>query len=225
MRTLGEILLALRNLVEIDVGRRQHLFDFDAGQLLDGQRVSVGVHAAANQQIAADFTAGRLGHRLVDAHFMQAGATLQMEVVQQIHDHIAAGGHEVHVPGCAIAVHRHGAAGARQERRCEPDVLHILERRAAEIDVLGRITGTIVQHRDAIADEFHMAEFFCRDGRHQAVERTQLRLAAKIEALEHVIVQGGHFAVLAAEQFLQGRAGIRIRCLRHRKLSLKLVYS
>ena len=99
MRSFVEIFLALRNLVEIDVRRRQHLLDLDAGDLLQRQRISVGVNRAAHQQIAADFAAGRIGQRLVDAQLVQPCAAFQMEIVQQVDDDIAGRGDEILVPG------------------------------------------------------------------------------------------------------------------------------
>ncbi len=98
MRALVEILLAFGNLGEIDVRGRQHLLDFDAGEILQGQRIGVRMNAAAHQQVAADFTAGRIGQRLVDAQLVQARAAFEMEVVQQVEDHVPRRGDEIHVP-------------------------------------------------------------------------------------------------------------------------------
>ena len=80
-------------------GRRQHLLDLDAGDLLQRQRVGVGMDGAAHEQIAADLATGRIGQGLVDAQLVQPGAAFEMEIVQQIDDDIAGRGDEVVVPG------------------------------------------------------------------------------------------------------------------------------
>ena len=82
MRALVEVLLAFGNLAERDVRRRQHLLDLDAGEVLQRQRIGVGVDRAAHQQIAADFAPGRVGQRLIDAQLVQPRAAFEMEIVQ-----------------------------------------------------------------------------------------------------------------------------------------------
>ena len=70
----------------------------DAGDLLQRQRVGMGVHRAAHQQIAADLAAGRIGQRLVDPQLVQPRAAFEVEVVQQVDDHVAGRRDEVVVP-------------------------------------------------------------------------------------------------------------------------------
>ena len=70
-----------------------------------------------------------------------------------------------------------------------------------------------------------MAQLFGRDAGHKAVKRLQLRFAAKIEALIHVIIEGRHLAILTTQQFLQRGGGVRIGFLGRRQLGLKLVYA
>ena len=186
----------------------------------------MGVNGAADEKVAADFAAGRIRQGLVDAQLVQAGAAFEMEVVQEVDDDVARRGDEVLVPRCAVAVDRRGAAAVRKEGRGEADILHVLEGRigdVAAILLVAVIVGTVVEHGDAIADQLDMAELFGGDAGDQAVERPELGLAAKIEALEHVVVEGRHLAILAAQQFLEGSGGVRIRRLGRRQFGLQLV--
>ena len=64
----------------------------------------------AHQKIAADFAAGRIGQRLVNAQLVKASAALKVKIVQQVDDDVAGRRHEVHIPRRAVAIHRHGAA-------------------------------------------------------------------------------------------------------------------
>ena len=114
---------------------------------------------------------------------------------------------------CAVAVDRRRTAAIREESCGEPDVLHVLERRAGNVAAIAFVAidvRTVVEHGDAVADQLDMAEFLGRDAGDQAVERAQLVFAAKVEALEHVVSERRHLAVFAAEQFLQRCSGIRV---------------
>ena len=104
VRTLLEILLALRDLVEVDVGGWQHFLDLHAGNLLERQRIGVGMDGTAHEQIAADLASGRIGQRLVDAQLMQARAAFEMEVVEEVGHDIACRRDEIIAPRCAIAI-------------------------------------------------------------------------------------------------------------------------
>ena len=102
----------------------------------------------------------------------------------------------------------------------------VLEGRAgnvAAVLLVAVVVRAVVQHRDAVADQLDMAELLGGDRGDQAVERPELALAAEIEALEHVVPERGHLAVLAAEQFLQRGGGIRVLALRRRQFDLQLV--
>ena len=189
------------------------------------QRVGMRMHRTAHQQVAAHLAAGGLGHRLVHAQLVDSRAAFQVKIVQQVDDHVTCRGHHIHVPRRAVAVHRHGAAAIRQERAGQADVLHRLERRFGDVHVLLRVARAVVQHRDAVGDQLHMPQFLGRDAGDQAVERPQLAFAAEVEALEHVVAQGGHLAVFAPEQLLQGRCRIGIGLFRLRQGRLQLVDS
>ena len=143
--------------------------------------------------------------------------------MQQIDDQVARGGHHVGVPTLGVAVDRGGAAAVGQEGPGEPDVLHVLERSLADIGVGLRIAGTVVQHGHAGADQFHVPDLLGEDAGDEAVERLELRLRAEVEALEHIVAQGGHLAVLAAKQFLQGRRSVRIGLFRLGQFRQQLV--
>ena len=127
---------------------------------------------------------------------------------------------------CAVAVHRRRAAAVRQEGRREADVLHVLEGRVGDVAavlVVAVVVRAVVQHGDAVADQLDMAELFGGDAGDQAVERPQLALAAEVEALEHVVPERRHLAVLAAQQFLESGGGVRILALGRRQFDLQLV--
>jgi hypothetical protein len=47
---------------------------------------------------------------------VDTGAAFEMEVVQQIHDHVAGGGDHIDIPRRAVGVDRRGAAAIGQER-------------------------------------------------------------------------------------------------------------
>jgi hypothetical protein len=64
------------------------------------------VHGAADQEIAADLAAGGIAERLIDTQLVQTCPALQVEVVQQIDDHVAGGRHHVGIPAHGIAVDR-----------------------------------------------------------------------------------------------------------------------
>ena len=70
-----------------------------------------------------------------------------------------------------------------------------------------------------------MKGYLGRNARDQAVERTQLGLAAEVEALEEVVSERGHLTVFAAQQLLQRRGGVRVRFLRGWQLGLKSIDS
>lgn len=81
-----------------------------------------------------------------------------MKVVQQVENDIARRGDEIVVPRLAIAVDRHRATAAGQKTGSKPDVSHVFERRPGDITAVTFVTvrdiRTIVQHGDAVADEF-----------------------------------------------------------------------
>lgn len=149
------------------------------------------VDGAAHQEVSADLAAGGIGQGLVDPQLVQARSAFQMEIVQQIRDDIARRGDEVVVPGRAIAVDW-GRSAAIGEKGCgQPHVGHVGEGRARNVPAIPQIAvgdiGPVGQHRNAVRHELDMAELLGRDARDQAVEGAQLLLAAKIEALEHVV--------------------------------------
>jgi hypothetical protein len=149
-----------------------------------------------------------------------------VEVVQEIQHHVSRRGDEVVVPRLAVAVDRHGASATGQEGCGQADVLHVLEGRARNIAAILLVTvivGAVVQHGDAIADQLHMAKLLRRDGGDQAVEGPQLALAAEVEALEHVVPEGGHFSILAAQEFLEGCGSVRVLPLGRRQIDLQLI--
>ena len=115
----------------------------------------------------------------------------------------------------------------RGEARGGADVLHHLHRRAADVAAIRGIgvrhSGPLFEHGDAVAHQLDMAELLGGDAGDQAVEGAQLRLAAGVEALEQVVPERGHLAVLAAEQLLQRGGGVGIAALRGRQLGLQLV--
>ena len=43
MRAFVQVFLAFRDAIEVDVRRRQHLLDLDAGELLERQRIGMRV--------------------------------------------------------------------------------------------------------------------------------------------------------------------------------------
>ncbi len=86
-----------------------------------------------------------------------------------------------------------------------------------------RLVRAVRDHGDAVGHEFDMAEFLRRDRGDQAVERPKLVLRAEVEALEHVVPEGGHLAVLAPEELLQGGGGVGIGPLGRRQVRLQLV--
>jgi hypothetical protein len=108
------------------------------------QRVGMRMDRATDQQIAADFPADRIGQCLVDAQLMKPRSALQMEVVEQIENDVARRGHEIHVPGCAVAVHRHGASAVGQEGGGQADILHVFEGRSGWLTRYHRL-NTIVE--------------------------------------------------------------------------------
>jgi hypothetical protein len=83
--------------------------------------------------------------------------------------------------------------------------------------------GAVVQHGDAGGDQLHVAELLLEDGGDQAVEGPQLLLVAEVEALEHVVPEGRHLAVLAAEQLLKRGRRVGVGLLRLRQLRLQSV--
>ena len=95
----------------------------------------------------------------------------------------------------------------------------------AAVALVAVVVRAVVEHGDAIADQLDMAEFLGGDRRDQAVERTQLVLAAEIEALEQVVPERGHLAVFAAEQFLERGSGIGVLPLRCGQFDLQFVNS
>jgi len=113
-------------------------------------------------------------------------------------------------------------------RRRQTDILHGLVGRAGDVPAVGLVTVVVrpvVQHGDAVADQLDVAQFLGGDAGHQFVERAQLRLAAEVEALKHVVPERGHLAVLAAQQLLQRRASVGVFSFRRRQLGLQLVYA
>ena len=147
--------------------------------------------------------------------------------MQQVHDHVAGRRDHVHVPGHRVRVDRNRAPRMAIERGGRTDVLHRLERRVGNVAAKGLVPAghvrAVVQHGHAIADQLDMAQFLGRDRSDQAIERAKLAFAAEIEALEHVVAQRGHLAILAAKQLLQGGAGVRILSLGGRKFDLQLI--
>lgn len=69
-----------------------------------------------------------------------------------------------------------------ESRRCEPSSRYFWHSGMLPSGMFG--VGSIVQHGDPIAHQFHMAEFLGRDGRNEAIEGAQLAPTAEIEALE-----------------------------------------
>ena len=82
-----------------------------------------------------------------------------------------------------------GVAPPAFERNAEQGGYPAWPQRALETSPFfgARFVRTVVQHRDAVADEFDMRQLLRRNGRHQAVERPKLLLAAEVETLEHVV--------------------------------------
>ena len=185
MRSLVEIFLAFRNLVEGNVRRRQEFLDVDAGDLFKCQSVGVSVNRPANQQIAADFAARRIGKRFIDPELVETRPAFQVEVVEQIDDDIARRRDEIVVPGDTVAVYGHRAARTGQESGRKTDVFHALPRRAGNVSAIAFVTiwdvRSVVQHRHAIANEFDVAEFFGCDARHQAINGLSFSLLRKLK--------------------------------------------
>ena len=150
------------------------------------------MHGAAHQQIAADLAAGGLGHGLVDAQLVDARTAFEVEIVQQVDDHVARGRHHVDIPGGTVAVDRRGPAAVRQERRRQSRILHRLVGCAADVLTADLAVGLVrpgVQHGDPVRHQFDMAEFFGGDAGNETVERSQFGLAAKVKALKQIIVE------------------------------------
>ena len=68
-----------------------------------------------------------------------------------------------------------------------------------------------------------MAQFLGGDGGNEAVEGLEVVLGAEVEALEHVVPEGRHLAILAAQEFLEGCRGIGVLALGGGELGLQLV--
>src|SRR5690606_9341052 len=83
--------------------------------------------------------------------------------------------------------------------------------------------GTVVEHRDTVAHELNVTELLGGNRRDQAVKWLQLGLAAEIEALEQVVTESGHLAILAAEQLLKSGARVGIGCQGWRDFYLQFV--
>ena len=179
---------------------------------------------AADEQVAADLAAGRIGQRLVDPQLVKPGAAFEMEVVQQVDDHIAGRRDEVSFHGRPLL--STGMAPPPFERNDAARRISFMASNGASLmsaTASPSSVGAVVEHGHAIADQLDMAELFGGDAGDQTVEGAQLRLAAEIEALEHVVVERRHLAVLAAQQLLQRGGGVGIALLWHRQLGKQLV--
>jgi hypothetical protein len=181
------------------------------------------VHTAAHQKISAYFTGGGVAHRLINAELVESRAAFEMEIVQEIEDHITRRRHEVHVPGRTVAVHRHRAAAVGKKGSRKPNVGHVAKGRIGDVRFGLRIAWSVIQQTDAGAYELDVSKFLRRNACYQTVEGTKFRFAAKIEALEHVISKGRHFSILSAEELLQRGRLVRVGRLRERKFSLQPV--
>ena len=90
--------------------------------------------------------------------------------MEQIEDHIPSRRDEVHVPGRTVAISWNRAAGIREERCREANVLHVGERRLANI-IFRWIAGAVVEHGHAVAHQFHVAQLFGGDCSDEAVKQ------------------------------------------------------
>ncbi len=71
-----------------DVGNREHLAHFDAGEGLEGFGVSHRVDAATHEQVAEHGAGGGVLGHLIHAQFLGARAVFEEEVVKQIENQV-----------------------------------------------------------------------------------------------------------------------------------------
>lgn len=123
--------------------------------------------------------AGGIGQRFIHTQFMEPGPAFEMEFVQEVCGDVPGRGDEIIVPRNTIAVNGRGATAIRQERRSQPHVGHVSERRTGDVSAVAGITVFLVravgEHGDAVADQLDMA---------QAVEGPQLLHAVEIIVVE-----------------------------------------
>jgi hypothetical protein len=74
-----------------------------------------------------------------------------------------------------------------------------------------------------VRHELDVAELLRGDGRHEVIEGPELALGLEVEALEHVVPERGHLAVLAAQEFLERGGGVGVLLFGSGQLHLKLV--
>jgi hypothetical protein len=68
-----------------------------------------------------------------------------------------------------------------------------------------------------------MAKLFSCDGSDEAVEGTELALAAEVEALEHVVPKCRHLPILASQKFLERSSGVGVLAPGRRQIDLQLI--